>query len=243
MPRDGASRFKPLAATLQRDALGASALLERLYGRAIRFDMGTTCGPKYLDISEFRLSATREELRVAADSGNPNAVFDLVWSEMRKAGFLLNENPEYEGKWGPQTVNYLAWLDGPHPPRSCGQATSLLDTRRAFYNRNNLGGKLALVYRRSRGFCGKDTVRHEIGHNLGALQPDAPHTRDGVHCTDAAEDTMCDGESPAVAAGARNALYFDYGNDDYWDPPNGQPLKWWTLNLSWFLCPNPGCNR
>ena len=164
------------------------------------------CGRQYLDISEFRLSATRDELRALAYSGNPSAVFDRVWSEMRQAGFLLNANPVYEGKWGPQTVNYLAWLDGPHPPRSCGQATSLLDRRRAFWNRNNLGGKLALVYRRSRGFCGEDTVRHEIGHNLGALQPDAPHTRDGVHCTDAAEDTMCEGAAPVVARGARHAV-------------------------------------
>jgi hypothetical protein len=247
VPHDAPSRFKPVAARIQADAFGASALLERLYRRAIRFDMGTSCGPRYLDISEFRLSATRAELARAAQSNDPDAVFNLVRSQMRQAGFLLFDSYNPNGPWEIQSVNYVAWLDGPGPSASCGQATSLLDTRRVPWNRNNTGGKLALIYRRGRGFCGSQTVRHEIGHNLGALQPDAPHTRDGAHCTDALEDTMCEGGAPAVAPGAargaRNAVYFDYGNDDYWDPPDGRPLKWWTLNLSWFLCENPRCNR
>jgi hypothetical protein len=38
-------------------------------------------------------------------------------------------------------------------------------------------------------------------------------------------------------------MYFDYGNDDYWDPPQGVPLGWWTLNLSRFICPDAQCNR
>ena len=247
VPRDGRSRFRRVARHLQADAFGASALLERLYGRAIRFDMGTPCGRQYLDISHLRLSATRAQLERAAQSSNPDAVFDLIRSEMRDAGFLLFDRHNPDGPWQAQSINYVAWLDGPGPAGSCGQATSLLDTRRVFWNRNNMGGKLSLVYRRGSGFCGAETVRHEIGHNLGALQPDAPHTRDGAHCTDALEDTMCEGGAPAVAAGAargaRNSVYFDYGNDDYWDPPNGRPLKWWTVNLSWFLCPNASCNR
>ena len=244
VPRDGRSRFRKLAATLQADALGASALLERLYGRAIRFDMGTTCGPRYLDISEFRLSATRAELRRAARSASPDALFERVRSDMERAHFLLKGGYFINGRWTPPTVNYVAWLDGPAPPGSCGQATSLLDRRRVAWNHNNLGGKLALIYKRGRRFCGSDTVRHEIGHNLGALQPDAPHTRDGVHCSDAHEDTMCENAAPKVArAAGSGALYFDYGNDDYWDPPNGRPLKWWTLNLSWFICRRADCNR
>ena len=86
-------------------------------------------------------------------------------------------------------------------------------------------------------------VRHEIGHNLGALQPEAPHTTDGVHCNDAFEDTMCGSESPKIVGADFNGLYFDYGNDDYWDPPRGRPLRWWTVNLSWFICPDARCNR
>jgi hypothetical protein len=244
VPNDGHSRFRSVAPRLQASAFGASALLERLYGRAIRFDMGTSCGREFLDISELRLHATRARLRRAARSTNSHALFDLVRKEMRNAGFWLTDNPTYSWRTADQTVNYVAWLDGPAPRGTCGQGTSLLDSRRVFWNANNLGGKLALVFRRGPGFCGADTVRHEIGHNLGALQPDAPHTRDGVHCNDAFEDTMCETQAPrVVASGAQHGRYFDYGHDDYWDPPNGRPLKWWTLNLSWFICPNARCNR
>lgn len=222
VPRDRRGRLGRVAPVLQADALGASALLERLYGRAIRFDMGTTCGGRYLDISRLRLSATRARLRRAARSTKPNALFNLIRREMQQAGFwLAAEDGGY--RWGVAvpTVNYVAWLDGPAPPQACGQGTSFVDRRRVFWNSNNMGGKLALVFRHGRGFCGGETVRHEIGHNLGALQPQAPHTRDGAHCTDAREDTMCDGRAPAVASGRPHALYFDYGNDDYWDPRGG----------------------
>ena len=51
------------------------------------------------------------------------------------------------------------------------------------------------------------------------------------------------GRRPSVAGGPFNGLYFDYGNDDYWDPPQGAPLGWWTLNLSRFICPDARCNR
>src|SRR5687767_8038919 len=40
-PSDRPSRLAELGAQLQEDAFGASALLEREYGRAIRFDLGT----------------------------------------------------------------------------------------------------------------------------------------------------------------------------------------------------------
>ena len=243
VPADGRSRFRRVAPALQADVLGASRLLERLYGRAIRFDMGTACGPRYLDVSELRLGATRARLRAAAGSRDPNALFALVRRGMRRAGFRLTGRRASYGWRSPgQTVNYVAWLDGPAPAGTCGQATSVLDRRRVFTNANNFGGKLALVFRRGSRFCGADTVRHEIGHNLGALQPQAPHTRDGAHCTDAVEDTMCAPDAPSVAGGSGRHAYFDYGNDDYWDPPRGRPLPWWTVNLSWFLCRDTRCN-
>src|SRR3954469_24548197 len=48
---DGKDRFQSLATKMQDDAFQASALLETSYRRAIRFDIGTSCGPQYLDIS------------------------------------------------------------------------------------------------------------------------------------------------------------------------------------------------
>lgn len=241
-PADRPSRLAALGAALQQDAFGASALIEREYGRAIRFDIGTPCGQGQLDISAVQLPFTEAQLGALAAVGH-TATFDAIAAALRQRGLGVAPNEARVDQLAALNENFLVWLDGPGPPRSCGQGTALLDNSRSQTNLNNLGGKLALIFRDGRGFCGADVVRHEIGHNLGALQPDAPNTTDGVHCNDAFEDTMCEWQAPKLVDGPFNGLYFDYGNDDYWDPPGGQPLKWWTLNLSWFLCPNASCNR
>ena len=239
---DAASRLSTLGAQLQEDAFGASGLIEQEYGRAIRFDVGTPCGQNMLDISEVRLPYTHDQLAALA-AGGGTATFDAVAGALQTAGFMVAPNDAPLEQLAPLRENYVVWLDGAAPARSCGQGTALLDSTRSETNLNNLGGKLAVIFRDGRGFCGEDVVRHEIGHNLGALQPDAPNTADGVHCNDAFEDTMCAWEAAHVAEGPFNGLFFDYGNDDYWDPPAGAPLGWWTLNLSRFICPAVDCNR
>jgi hypothetical protein len=241
-PSDRPSRLAGLGDTLQQDAFGASALLEREYGRAIRFDVGTACGPAQLDISQVRLPFTDAQLQALAAAGG-TATFDAVAAALRVHGFAVAANDTDATQLAPLRENFLVWLDGPAPARSCGQGTALLDSSRSETNLNNLGGKLAVIFRNGRDFCGEDVIRHEIGHNLGALQPDAPNTTDGVHCDDAFEDTMCAWEAPKLVGGPFNGLYFDYGNDDYWDPPQGAPLGWWTVNLSRFICPDANCNR
>jgi hypothetical protein len=134
------------------------------------------------------------------------------------------------------------WLEGVTAGAGiCGVGTQFDDTRRDFSNFNNFGGKLALVMRDGAQFCNSNTVRHEIGHNLGALLPGSPSAFDGAHCDDAYEDTMCYPQSPRRADGDYQNLYFDFGNNDYWDPAGGA-LPRWTVNLSRFLCPNIVCN-
>ena len=241
-PADRPSRLAAIGAQLEQDAFGASALLEHEYARAIRFDVGTPCGPGQLDISEVQLPFTEAQLAGLA-AADRTATFDAVAPALAERGFAVAPNDAGVDQLMPLKDNFLVWLDGPGPPRACGQGTALLDSTRSETNLNNLGGKLALIFRDGRDFCGADVIRHEIGHNLGALQPDAPNTTDGVHCNDAFEDTMCAWESAAVAGGPFNGLYFDYGNDDYWDPPQGAPLGWWTVNLNRFLCPDANCNR
>jgi hypothetical protein len=239
---DSGSRLSALGAQLQDDAFAASALLERQYGRAIRYDVGTACGPEMLDISEVRLPLTQTELAALAAAGG-TATFDAVANALRAQGFAIAANDAGPTELATLRENFLVWLDGPAPARSCGQGTALLDSTRSETNLNNMGGKLAVIFRPGRDICGADVVRHEIGHNLGALQPDAPNTTDGVHCNDAFEDTMCAWEAPKLVGGPFNGLYFDHGNDDYWDPPQGAPLGWWTVNLSRFICPDARCNR
>jgi hypothetical protein len=53
---------------------------------------------------------------------------------------------------------------------------------------------------------------------------------------------MCYPQAPKRASGEFNALFFDYGNNDYWDPPSGPTLPRWTVNLSSFVCPTADCN-
>jgi hypothetical protein len=235
---DGLDRFDKLATSMQTDAFQASSLLESSYGRAIRFDLGTSCGPKYLDISVVRMPQTRAQLSALART--PNGTYEAATAALDAAGFETIQPSDTVEDASTRTRNYLVWLDAPAPSGSCGQASIYDDPTRSPDNLNNLGGKAAVVFRNGDGFCSSNAARHEIGHNLGGLQPVAPHAFDGAHCNDAYEDTMCYSNSPYVADGQRGQ-YFDYGNDDYWSLP-GHPLAWWTADLNRFLCEEATCN-
>src|SRR3954452_3891420 len=235
---DGTDRFGALASGMQRDAFQGSALLETGYGRAIRFDIGTSCGPQYLDISVVRMPQTSAQLTAAARTGN--GTFNAVSAALDAAGFTTIQPTDSVADAAARTRNYVVWLDAPAPSGSCGQAAIYDDPTRSADNLNNFGGKAAVVFRNGSGFCSSNAARHEIGHNLGGLQPVAPHAFDGSHCDDAYEDTMCYSNSPEVADGDRGT-FFDYGNDDYWSLP-GAPLPWWTVDENRFLCPDAACN-
>lgn len=239
-PADALSRFRALAGLLQADAFQASALLELAYGRGIRLDMGTSCGAQYLDISSVRLPLTTAQLQGV--SGSPELLSTAVEQGVQAAGFdLLGEN-DNSAVAAARTKNYMLWLDGPAPAGFCGLAPVFRDERREpGRNWNDFGGKLAIVFRKGDGFCASNALRHEVGHTLGALQPSAPSAFDGAHCNDAYEDTMCYSIAPPVGNGEFNALYFDYGNNDYWDPKDAA-LPRWTVNLSRFICPDVSCN-
>jgi hypothetical protein len=230
-PADAPNRLRSVAKTLQADAFQASALLERDRGRAIRLDLGTSCGKQYLDISSVRLGETAGQLPLGAVAGQ--AVFDAVVRGIDAAGFKVLGRA---GLANPDS--YIVWFDGPGPSGTCGQGTTYADTRRdAAANVNARGGKVAMVFKlRSGDFCNSHGLRHEIGHNLGAVQ--SPRSV-AAHCEDAQQDTMCLTSAPPVPA--TQGPFFDYRNDDYWDPP-GAALGWWTVNLSPFLCARKTCN-
>jgi hypothetical protein len=237
---DSPDRFSSFATGIQTDAFQASALLESTYSRAIRYDMGTNCGPQYLDISVVRMPQTAAQMTALA--GSSSGTFDAVTHALDAAGFQTIQPTDTLSQAAQRTRNYVVWLDAPAPNGTCGQAAIYDDPSRADSNLNNYGGKAAIVFRNgSDAFCSSNAARHEIGHNLGALQSVAPHAFDGSHCNDAYEDTMCYSNSPQVGNGQRGQ-FFDYNNDDYWDPPHAAPLPWWTVNLNRFLCPDAGCN-
>src|SRR5436190_23264818 len=235
---DAPDRFGSLATAMQTDAFQASSLLESSYGRAIRFDIGTSCGSRYLDISVVRMPQTSAQM--AALATTPTGTFDAVTHALDAAGFQTIQPTDTTDVAAARARNYRVWLDAPAPAASCGQATIYDDPSRGPDNLNNFGGKAAIVFRNGDGFCSSNAVRHEIGHNLGGLQSVAPHAFDGSHCNDAYEDTMCYPNAPLRADGQRGR-FFDYGNDDYWSLP-GAPLPWWTVDENRFLCPDASCN-
>lgn len=235
-PSDQPSRFAQFAAMFQADAREASAMLNRLYGRGIRFDMRSAAGGgQLLDITVVRSRWKARQL----SGGNQ---FSLVANELAAKGF---DSPDKK---------YVVWLDA--GSQACGQGHLYQDSRRSPANANE-GRTTAIVYRPYRsdattgGFCRGRTLLHELGHNMGALQPIAPHSFDDAHCDDSAEDAMC--YTSATSADTGDPA-FDYNNDDYWDPaavPVAPPavrstvkLPWWTVNLSRFVCPFSGdCSR
>jgi len=229
VPADRPSRLAEVGSVFQRDAVAASALIERTRGRAIRLDMGTRCGPQYLDVTTVRLSQTSRELERLA--GEPTALYLAAVEALAKVmPAALDGDPR-------AADNYIGWLDGPAPRKVCGQAAVTSDTRRSEDNRNNFGGKLALIYRDGDDFCGGDVVRHEVAHTLGAVMDRAPNAAPGGHVSDAREDTMAAPSAPQAGSGRAHGEFFDYGSDDYWGE-----LPWWTVDMSRFLCEQADCN-
>jgi hypothetical protein len=237
---DAPDRFASLAPQIQSGAFRATELLERLYDRAIRFDMGTSCGSQFLDISVVRSALTTADF--ARASSRANGTLTAVASSLAAAGFPTLSTGDSDSKARRLKRNWIVWLDAPAPKRSCGEAQVYDDPARSQSNWNNYGGKLGVVFRSRAGFCGPAAVRHEIGHTLGAMQSSAPNAFDGMHCDDAYEDTMCYPHAEKRGGGAFENEFFDYGNDDYWDPPKGKPLGWWTANLNRFVCQSASCN-
>jgi hypothetical protein len=238
VPADAPSRLQSVAPGIQADAGAASGILERARGRAVRFDRGTTCGTRYLDITTVRLPQTTAQLQRLAQTDN--GTLDAVTQDLSDAGLPTAEPGDAPKVRAARLRDFVVWLDGPYPETSCGQSDLNLDRRRSQDNLNNGGGKLALIFRDGDGFCGPTTVLHELGHTLGAVQPRPGQTDWDGHCHDDVADIMCNLADTEAQVDAR--VDVDSGSDDYWDPPAGPPLTWWTLDESRFICADTTCS-
>ena len=97
------------------------------------------------------------------------------------------------------------------------------------------------MYARVDAPCWQYAELHEIFHNLGAVQRDAPHPSAAWHCTDEA-DVMCyddDASGPVVMTAVcppEHEALLDCGDNDYFNtnPPAGNYLAshWNTANSS-----------
>jgi putative cell wall-binding protein len=117
----------------------------------------------------------------------------------------------------------------------CGRGTAYVDDRKdPAVNYNNT---LAQYGRIDVNCWTAHTILHEIFHNLGAVQPSAPHAQD-FHCTDE-NDLMCYGANMTlVCKGALAEERLDCNKDDYFNtaPKAGNYLAThWNTADSKFL--------
>jgi hypothetical protein len=144
---------------------------------------------------------------------SPESAYAPVVSALRVAGLA-----------SPAT-DYVVFVD--RVAAACGYGSYVDDSRPGPENMNNTRTGYALVYRDC--WFGSAPM-HEIGHLMGAVQPDAPNsTGSGGHCADET-DVMCyiDGgdRNQTVSMRCVNAMRFDCGFNDYFDaaPEPGEYL-------------------
>jgi hypothetical protein len=212
--------------------------------RALRFDMGTECGPQYVDIQSVRLPANRSAYVSGDDDDNfyavANAVHAAVGHDTRDvfvlADGLTDPDPtgHTDGVWG------IAELSGDEAAGTGNDA-----------NRGGLTGMMLTPpgTEPDPSDWQPTVMLHEITHNLGAVHHSAPHSTPAGHCWDG-YDVMCyqDGSSgtqpyttsvcPSVA-GAISQIY-DCGHDDYFNPdpaPGSYLATHWNVYTSAFMGP------
>ena len=125
----------------------------------------------------------------------------------------------------------------------CGIGSLRNDSSPGPTNQNNNGGAFARV---DSGCWSPDVIAHEIMHNLGAVQLDAPNSTDAWHCTDE-NDLMCYSDQGQNTPPMRRVCvtgvwadqeWFDCNHDDYFNsaPPVGSYLDThWNVAESSFL--------
>jgi hypothetical protein len=194
--------------------------------RALRFDMGTNCGPQYLDVQVVHLPSNRSYYVSGSDAQNFYRVADDVATAVGPGArdvFVLAD-----GLTAPDPDP----LDDSDGNGIWGIAEVTGDDRPGAANDANLGGRTGMmltpVGATPDPWDWQPTVMlHEITHNLGGVQQSAPHSTPFAHCWDG-RDVMCypDGSSGSQPyttsicgyAGGAVPQTYDCGHDDYFNP-------------------------
>jgi hypothetical protein len=214
--------------------------------RALRFDMGTVCGPQYVDIQDVHLPSDRTAYVSGTDDQNFYAVAGDVADVVDTMGrdvFILGDgltaddpDPVHDdgvnGVWGIAEVS---------PDDTAGSG-----------NFANVGGLTGMMLTpRSTtpdSWDWQPTVMlHEITHNLGGVQQSAAHSTPFAHCWDGS-DVMCypDGSSGSqpytsgVCPTIQGAIpqTYDCGHNDYFNPdpaPGTYLATHWNVYTSAFM--------
>ncbi|GAB1646454.1 hypothetical protein KRMM14A1259_68770 [Krasilnikovia sp. MM14-A1259] len=143
---------------------------------------------------------------------------------------------------------YLMWVDAAGKG-ICGIASMYPDSSAGQANPNNGG---YAMYARIDNPCwgsSNSVEAHELEHNLGAVQKDAPHATPYGHCRDDS-DRMCYVDGPGITmmnvCPAEMESLLDCNNDDYYStyPPAGSYLAthWNTASNRFLLGGGDGTN-
>jgi hypothetical protein len=224
--------------------------------KALRFDMGTRCGPEYVDIRVVQLPGPR-----SAYADNFGAISSAVRRALGNAG-------------GPRNTIVLAdGLAGSAQEYGLGETVmGPSGEKPGTGNIHNRGGLTSILFSRdgapapgnARWGWWPEGLLHEATHNLGAVQWGAPHSTQPIggssprygHCFQGA-DVMCYTED----SGARSAMvadcsgipgaipqHYDCGRDDYFNPapaPGSYLATHWNTYESAFMAPcgeiTPAC--
>jgi hypothetical protein len=252
-PAGRPDRLRHFAPVLQATAAAVARYVADASGRrkTVRFDLGTRCGPRLLDVQSVRLRHRAAFYRgddglPAVDAGTP------LRAELRRATRATRHRQKF-----------LVYADGLHPapPGSLdvsGQTDDLpQDSRPGRRNAANRGGSLAVVFGpggavppATRDGFATAMFAHELLHALGAVQRDAPHATAGGHCYDGA-DVLCYRDRTALSAlyterdcPAAPMPPLDCGGDDYFNPvppPGSYLARHWNVYDSAYLvaCADP----
>lgn len=216
--------------------------------------------------AEIRAHAAQVEAEVAASAARtggvrhvrfvttpgPGCELDILRVTLGEAGdedFSFDTVPQLANLGLDQVGRaYLVWMepDSADPFATCGVGTFYQDDRPGHVNANAYGPSWSRVDRH----CWGDAEAHELGHNLGGVQPSAPNSNGAGHCRDE-WDLMCysDGYGAPVYSPpyrcpdkAVDDRLWDCGGDDYFNTspePGSYLATHWNLADSPFLATTP----
>jgi hypothetical protein len=221
--------------SLQADVSNIEQFLALQSGgrRALRFDMGTNCGPQYVDVQVVALPQPRSYYLDDFDNVANDVHAALASAPGPRNVFVLADGMSSAGVYGIGEVYPNADQSGASNIHNFGGLTGIMFVTPG--TAANASGWQPTV------------MLHEITHNLGGVQSTAPHETSYAHCTDG-EDVMCyaDGSPEGAAydpnvcpiAGGAIPQTYDCGHDDYYDPspPTGSYLAThWNVYDSAFM--------
>ncbi len=245
---DRPNQFAGWADAIQTDVAIVQRFLSAQGGgtKAIRFDMGTRCGPEYVDIQSVTLPGPH-----ASYAGDFRAISSAVEAAIDGAGprntlILADElsTTGYEFGLGETVMGADGEQPGPDNPHNRGGLSAVL------FSRNGAAppGPGATWW--------PEGLLHEVTHTLGAVQWGAPHSTQPPgqqnarygHCWQGT-DVMCYAEDSGAAQQLRvdcgtieGAIIesYDCGRDDYFNPappPDSYLATHWNVYDSAFLAP------